>query len=101
MFDEIGVVYMAVTKKAKSVSMKPEAMKRQGRLVAEGKCLGCECVLDASRKPTRGLCQSCYNAAMYQISKEAISMEGLVRAGRILVQNSGRRQKVKWVKEIA
>jgi hypothetical protein len=86
--------------KKRSFQIPEEVITRTAKMVAAGKCLGCHCELTAKRRPTRGLCQSCYNAAMHQVSKGLLTNEQLILAGKILLPRKGRAQKVTWVKEL-
>ena len=77
------------------VKIGKEASARVERLQAvqpHGACLGCERPFEANQEIRCGMCSTCYNGALYAISKRRTTRVELIRLGRMLPATKGGRK---------
>lgn len=89
---EFDVVRVVLTK---------EGEQRIKLLSAEGKCLACERVLDASEKIVCGCCESCDQTQRYAMRKGFVTLNSLLKSGeRKVAQTGGRKPKSDYAKKL-
>ncbi len=100
MRDEI--VPVGTHMEAKRIRVPKEARERRERLVAEGRCIGCEEAVTEGVRVRRGLCSTCYATAMNHIRKGKITEAELMRQGYLLPpKKGGRKPTNKFTKQLA
>lgn len=73
------------------IRMREEARERRDRLIADGRCLGCEESCEG-RQVRCGLCPACYQMALKAIRLGKVERKDLVREGRMLPKRAGGRK---------
>jgi hypothetical protein len=77
------------------VKVTKEGVDRTERLLTTGEhgaCLGCEVVFTADDVKRCGMCHTCYNGALYAITKKRTTRAALIKAGKMLPPSPGGRK---------
>lgn len=85
------VTFTVMEAKVQSVRMTKQAKERQDKLLAEGKCLGCERTLAQNETTRRGQCSSCYGKFYYRLDKGQYTEADYIRKGYWLPKDAGGR----------
>lgn len=85
-----------------TVRMTKEGAERRDKLLAEGKCLGCERKLKEDDTVRLGLEDTCYQAALRAIKARKTTKSELIRNGKMLPRRKGGRPATnKFTQELA
>lgn len=86
------VSFTITEKKVGQVRISKSTKERQGRLLAENKCLACESEIVEGERVIRGQCQACYCASRRAVRLNRYTDSDLIRAGVLLPAGTGGRK---------
>jgi hypothetical protein len=75
-----------------AIRITSEGAARRDKLLADGKCLGCQEVTEADEQMRRGLCEACYSAFRRALAKKLVQERKLIKDGRVLAPGKGGRR---------
>lgn len=85
-----------------TVRISKPVQSRINRLKSRGQCLACEKKFVAGERVTRGDCATCYNGALHAIRKGKVTIDELIREGKMLEKKPrGRKPANKFTQELA
>jgi len=98
----MDVLISVSTSKMVKVRIPTDVIAARDKLVSDGCCLGCKRKFVGQEKQTRGQCQSCYQGTIRTVRSGDITIEELIREGRLLERSRpGRKSANPYLQELA